>query len=175
MKVSSIPKQLSKSLYKPISKSFSKFIATIQKKATFLTKPQNGQKVLLLIAVLLLLFLAHKFILSKEGFQSSPENLENDVASQKSMVLFHADWCGHCKKFMPTWDALTNKWNDTQTDVKFMKVECGKPNENEAHAELMKKYDIKGYPTIIVFESGGFKEYEGGRSSEEIESFLNLS
>jgi hypothetical protein len=35
-----------------------------------------------------------------------------------------------------------------------MKVECGKPNENEAHAELMKKYDIKGYPTIIVLKAG---------------------
>jgi protein disulfide-isomerase-like protein len=160
---------------KKASKFVSSGMAKLQKKLKFLTKPKNGQKVLLLLAILFILFLAHKYILSKEGFASTPENLEDDVAPQKSMVLFHADWCGHCKKFMPTWDSLSSKWNDSQKNVKLMKVDCGKPAENEAHAELMKKYNIKGYPTILVFENGNFTEYEGARSEADIETFLKLA
>uniref|UniRef100_A0A6C0KMK1 Thioredoxin domain-containing protein n=1 Tax=viral metagenome TaxID=1070528 RepID=A0A6C0KMK1_9ZZZZ len=149
-------------------------IKKLQKKINFLMKPKNSQKVLLLVGILLALYLVHRFYLAKEGFESSPQNLESDVASQKSMVLFYADWCGHCKKFMPEWNKLSSLWNDkSDKNVKMMKVNCGNASEDKTQADIMEKYNIKGYPTILVFENGTATEYSGGRKSSELEEYLN--
>ena len=145
----------------------------LQKKITFLTKPKNFNKVLVLVGLLIVLYLIHRFFLSKEGFESPAEDLEDNVAAQKSVVLFYADWCGHCKKFMPTWDEISTELNDSQSTTKFMKVNCGKPDENEAHAAIMQKYKIKGYPTILTFENGEATEYNGDRSLDGFKSLLD--
>lgn len=161
-----------RSIMKTVSEMLS--LKKIQKKITFLSKPKNMTKVLFLVGFLLVLFLIHKHFLSREGFESTPEELEDKIASKKSMVLFHADWCGHCKKFMPTWDSLSSKWNESQDEVQFIKVDCGNPKENPEHRAIMEKYGIQGYPTIFVFEGGNGTEYSQGREATDIEAFLGL-
>lgn len=137
-------------------------------------KPKNSQKVLILVGILLLLYLLHRFYLAKEGFESSPDTLENDVASQKTMVLFYADWCGHCKKFMPQWNKISSMWNKkSDKKVKMMKVNCGNASENKTQSSLMEKYNIKGYPTILLFENGNATEYSGNRNEKDLENYLN--
>ena len=157
-------------------KSFSKLFSlkNVQKKIRFFAKPKNATKVLFLLALFLVLYLIHHFYISKEGFEGDPAELDTIVASKKSIVLFHADWCGHCKKFIPTWDKLSQKWNEKQDKVQFVKVECGNPKEKPAHKDIMEKYNIKGYPTIMVFENGTPTEYTNGRDEKSIESFLKL-
>lgn len=149
-------------------------IDKLVKKFKFLTKSNNIHKVLFLLGFLFVLFLIHKYFLSKEGFESQPQDLEETVASKKSMVLFHANWCGHCKKLMPEWDKLSNKWNDAQDNVQFIKVECGNPKENEEHKKIMEKYNIQGYPTIYVFENGKGREYTKSRQINEMEKEMGL-
>ena len=147
----------------------------LQKKLMFLMKPKNMCKVLILLAVLGILYVIHKRYLAKEGFVASADDFEQEISGQKTLVLFHADWCGHCKKFMPEWDEISKEINDLDADVKIIKVECGDSSNNEKHAEIMKKYSIKGYPTIVSFdESGNHSEYQGDRSKEGITQFLGL-
>ena len=31
--------------------------------------------------------------------------------SKKNIILFKANWCGHCQNFMPKWEQLQNKYN----------------------------------------------------------------
>ena len=53
---------------------------------------------------------------------STPEHFDN---TKSQVVLFKAEWCGHCKRFKPEWDQL----NDNQTlknKVKFL-VAVNKP------------------------------------------------
>ena len=165
----------SATLKKPLNSLFKMLpIDKMIKKLKFITKANNINKVLFLLGFLLVLFLIHKQFLATEGFESTPEELEDKVASKKSMVLFHADWCGHCKKFLPEWDKLSNKWNDSQDKVQFIKVECGNPQKNPEHEKIMKKYNIQGYPTIHVFENGQGTEYTKGRDASSIETFLGL-
>jgi len=147
----------------------------LQKKLMFLMKPKNMYKVLILLAVLGILYFIRQRYLAKEGFVASAEDFEQEISGQKVLVLFHADWCGHCKKFMPQWDKMSKEINDSESDVKLIKVECGDASNNKKHAEIMKKYSIKGYPTILFFdESGNHSEYEGDRSKDGITQFLGL-
>ena len=145
----------------------------MQKKMKFFTKSNNMQKVLFLVGLLLILFFVHKYFLAKEGFASSVDELEDNMSKQKSMVLFYADWCGHCKNFLPKWDQMSSSWNNSNENVKMIKVECGKPDENNAHRELMEKYEIEGYPTILVFKDGKATKYEGKRDENSLLSYLN--
>jgi protein disulfide-isomerase-like protein len=147
----------------------------LQKKLMFLMKPKNLYKVLILLVILGILYFIRQHFLAKEGFASTAEEFEEEIAGGKALVLFHADWCGHCKKFMPQWDAMSKEINDSESGVKLVKVECGDASNNEKHAEIMKKYSIKGYPTILSFdEAGNHSEYEGDRSKEGITQFLGL-
>ena len=156
--------------------SFSKLLSVknIKKQFRFFMKPKNITKIIVLLGILLVLYIIHNTYFTKEGFESAPEDLDSVISSKKSIVLFHADWCGHCKKFMPAWDKLSKKWNEKQDKVQFVKVECGNAKENEAHKEIMKKYSIQGYPTIMVFENGTPTEYTDGRDAKSIESYLGL-
>ena len=158
-----------------MAKSMFPSFKKVQQKMNFLMKPNNMNKVLILLAILLVLYLVHHFLLSKEGFESSAEELEQHVGEkQKSMVLFYADWCGHCKQFMPEWDKISNEINEVQENVKLIKVNCGDPQNNKTHKKIMDTYSIQGYPTIKVIENGNAKEYDGDRTSSGIKSYLGI-
>ena len=76
--------------------------------------------------------------------------------------IFHADWCGHCKRFLPVFDEasrykiINNKW-------KFLKIPCSK------YELLCNSFSINGYPTIKTFKES--KEILK-RPPRELDTFL---
>lgn len=149
----------------------------IQKRITCLMKPKNLYKVLILFAVLLILYFIHQKYLVKEGMTCTAENFETDIDGKKALVLFHADWCGHCKRFMPEWDKISSEVASMDgVDVMLAKVECGNAKDNDAHKDIMEKYNIKGYPTILSFDkSGNHTEYDGERTKSGVFKFLGIN
>jgi protein disulfide-isomerase-like protein len=129
--------------------------------------PKNLPKVLFLLSVLLILYFIYTRYL-KEGFEVDPDDLENEIKNGKKLVLFYADWCGHCKKIKPTWDETAKEVNAGKKTPKMLKVNCG--DDNDESKKLMKKYDINGYPTILLFVNGRPMPYDGERTEE---GFLN--
>ena len=76
----------------------------------------------------------------------------DDPPKFPAMVLIYADFCGHCRNFMPTFNKLANRAGD---QIGFYKVD-GADEEVPG---------VQGYPTIIVFPtatSTGFL-YDGNR------------
>jgi protein disulfide-isomerase-like protein len=133
--------------------------------------PKNLPKVLFLLAVLLILYFIYTRYL-KEGFEVEPDDLDNEIKTGKKLVLFYADWCGHCKKLKPAWDETAKEFNSDKNNPKMLKVNCG--DDNNESKKLMKKYDINGYPTILLFVNGRPMPYDGERTEEGFLNALNV-
>lgn len=89
--------------------------------------------------------------------------------SDKQLVLYYADWCGHCQTLKPKWDELAAKYNGTQ--VGGYNVTIDKVNGDE-FPEKTQELQIKGFPTIIMYKDGEKTVYTGDRSMESLEEFV---
>lgn len=65
--------------------------------------------------------------------------------SKPIMVLFYADWCHYCIKFMPTYQELSNIYKN---DMEFSKVNV----EDPKYANLVKSIGITGFPTVYLID-----------------------
>lgn len=85
-----------------------------------------------------------------------------------SLVLFHAEWCGHCKHFMPTWDALAELI--PKDIINMVKISCV---EKEKECGAIK--EVRGFPTIIFVDMKSSKTitFSGSRDPESIIEFIN--
>ena len=135
----------------------------MNKMKTFL-KPSNLPRLLFLVAVLIILYLVYVNYL-KEGMKGEMVD-ESEFLEGKKLVLFYADWCGHCKKVMPDWDKAAKESNGN-----MLKINCA--DESTKTQELAAKYKVDGYPTIIIFDDGTPSDYTGSRTAEDFLAALS--
>ena len=75
------------------------------------------------------------------------------------MVEFYAPWCGHCQNFAPQYSEAARSLKDSQTEVKFAKLDATSQRET---AEMM---GIEGFPAFKLFRNGKPIDYSGERSA----------
>jgi protein disulfide-isomerase-like protein len=81
------------------------------------------------------------------------------------MVLYYAEWCGHCNSMKPEWEKVIEKFKDS-----------GKIHIADVNSEVIKtlehKPKIEGFPTIKMYNKGReIAKFEDERSAEKIEKF----
>ncbi len=81
-----------------------------------------------------------------------------------NIMLFKAEWCGHCQRFKPVWEQLSKKF---QSKFNFIVYDSDK-NEN-----MMTKYKINGFPTILIQDGDIIKPYEDNRDLDTLDIFFN--
>ena len=81
------------------------------------------------------------------------------TSSGPLMVVVYAKWCGHCQGMFETWKDLASKVD-------------GKAKVYVIDADDYTDKDIDGYPSMRIVKNGKSKNYEGGRSTEELSSAL---
>ena len=82
------------------------------------------------------------------------------------ITLYHANWCGHCKNFMPQWNALTKtlkKNNIAYSDF-----------EDTRDADVINSANIIGFPTIRITKNNKEYEYNGERNVDAILNELGI-
>ena len=79
------------------------------------------------------------------------------------IILFKADWCGHCKRFASTWEGMQKKYKNKYNFITI--------DSNET--EQLKSWNVRGFPTIYVKNKNTAIEYEGSREEEDIIKFVN--
>ena len=96
-----------------------------------------------------------------EGFWEKTDNTGNVY----SLVLFYADWCGHCKKMKPEWEKFENG--------QYGKY-CKKYESKDITSEMSERYGVQGYPTILLLKDGEVvQKYEGERNTNSFEEFIS--
>jgi glutaredoxin len=76
------------------------------------------------------------------------------------VILYFAEWCGHCKTFKPEWKKLMQ-----ELDKKGIKYKDYEDSRDEA---IIQSAGVKGYPTIKI----DGKEYNGTRTAIAIMEYL---
>ena len=98
--------------------------------------------------------------------QSVYEHMENP--NQASLKMFYVDWCGHCKNLKPVFEGeLSDAVKQEGLPCKLEMINC------EDNVEEAKKYNIRGYPTVIFEnEKNDIVEYQGERTANALVQFI---
>jgi protein disulfide-isomerase-like protein len=83
------------------------------------------------------------------------------------MVEFFAPWCGHCKRLAPEFEKAATTLKEKGSKGVLASVDA------TVEKEAAGKNEIRGYPTLKVFENGVFLEkYSGKRTAEDIVEYM---
>jgi thiol-disulfide isomerase/thioredoxin len=94
--------------------------------------------------------------------------MEGFADSAYKMVMYGVDWCPHCVRAKPEFEALGSTMTIGGKEVSLEVVD---PEKEPAKAAGKK---IAGYPTIQLQDGNGVlvKEYSGPRETSEFRKFL---
>ena len=97
---------------------------------------------------------------------SSKSDLDKYILDNEYVIaIFHADWCGHCKRFLPIFDQ-TSKYLIISQTWKLLKIPCTKYNK------ICDSFNVEGYPTIKVFKNS--QEIKGLFVPRDKENFFEF-
>lgn len=100
--------------------------------------------------------------------QLTSENFPQGIEKGVTFVKFFAPWCGHCKRLLPTWQQLAEKFVGN-ANIKIAKVDCTL-GENR---DLCSQENVNGFPTLFIYRNGEkISEYNGSRSLDDLYEFV---
>lgn len=82
------------------------------------------------------------------------------------ITLYHANWCGHCKNFLPEWNALTKMLEKHNIDFEDF--------EDSRDGDIINNANIVGFPTIKIKKNDETYDYTGERSANGILNELGV-
>ena len=135
-----------------------KFVNDLQK---FIDNMSTTYRIILvLVLVFIFIFLYNLVIGNKVVAYNNYENFSNP----KTSTYYYMNNCGYCDKFTPEWDKFVAGYSGPVVLQKKERQEAG---------EELNKYNVEGFPTVILCdENGDHKEFNGDRTSEGLNQFI---
>jgi len=94
--------------------------------------------------------------------QSQTAGFNQKHDDKPKLMLFKAEWCGHCKRFKDSWKALKSHL----PEVDFVTYDADY-NEN-----IMKQYGVQSFPTLMLKKSDEILEFNQERNIDNIIEFV---
>jgi thiol-disulfide isomerase/thioredoxin len=106
-----------------------------------------------------------------EGYSNAPNSgsAEPPVATIR---MFKVDWCPHCKKALPEFQAIQDQYNGKVVNghkLAFVIVD----GEDPANEDLVNQFKVQGYPTVVLTKDGKNIEYDAKVDRPTLEKFIN--
>lgn len=109
--------------------------------------------------------------LKPRDFKSQPNEtyINTDITKKNpGMLLVYASWCGHCHRFMPTFNELQKQLGQEFVLVSLEDTELKKDNN------LSQNLNINGFPTIKFFDQSGkiISDYNKNRDKDTLLDYI---
>lgn len=102
-----------------------------------------------------------KYLKLKNNNKSNTIQSGGENNQKLELILFKADWCGHCKRFSPIWEKMQEKY---KKEFNFITIDS-------TEKEQLKNWKVNSFPTIFVKNKNTAVEFEGIREEDEIIKF----
>jgi len=119
---------------------------------------KSNTAIIFCVIALALGFLIMKFVFGKM--------CREGVEGRKELLLLHMEGCPHCVELMPKWNAVSN---NNKTNILMRSVEKDDPDG----PKLCKKYNVDGFPTMLLLKDGEKISTCNERSESGIMDFLS--
>jgi thioredoxin 1 len=97
----------------------------------------------------------------------SDETFEPQVLRSEIPVLvdYWAEWCGPCKAIAPVLEEIAKEYDG--------RLKVAKLNVDD-NAEVPRRYNIRGIPTLMLFKNGNMEAFKvGAMSKSQLTAFLD--
>ena len=124
--------------------------------------------IVFIIVAVVILYLIYK---QHEKNEKMTNEVEQSVQNSQStnteptLGVYYTEWCGYSRQFL---DQLKNGTGSAiqKAGAKIELIDCEKDKETCA------KYEVQGFPTLLLHTSKGVLPYNGNRSGEAIGEFI---
>jgi thiol-disulfide isomerase/thioredoxin len=123
-----------------------------------------------LIVLIFWIFLIFLFL--NELFTNTTKTDETFKNTNNNITVynFNTSWCGHSLRFQPSWDNFVKSLSKND-NIKTIDAKC----DTNKYDNLVKKYNVEGYPTVIIDYGNKFIKYNGNRTVNGLRNALELS
>jgi thiol-disulfide isomerase/thioredoxin len=119
----------------------------------------------------------------------------NNVKPITTIYFFHVDWCPHCVKAVPEWNAFVEAYNNKEVNghiVQCYDIDCTDDNGDVTVqfdpttglttnmvptpvkiSKLIEKYNIDSYPTIKLTKDNNVVDFEAKVTKQNLIQFVN--
>jgi thiol-disulfide isomerase/thioredoxin len=143
----------------------------------------------IMIAFLFIVFAVVGYYVYTQLYSSAANstiNKFNDVANtsadekELTIIMYHVDWCPHCKKAMPEWKQFLNEYDGKKINgykIVCSDIDCTNNKDPNIKSLLDKEPKIDSFPTVrgLIVNTEGKPitiQYKSRISKDNLEKFV---
>jgi thiol-disulfide isomerase/thioredoxin len=116
--------------------------------------------------------------LNRTSTNSTDPKSQSAANSGKEAIIyfFHADWCPHCKKAEPEWNAFKAGHDEKHVNgyiIRCKSVDCTNDKDSNA-AEMINRFGVDSYPTIKMVKDNTTIDYDSKVTQSALTSFVDI-